>query len=233
MLNKIINAIRKRSVSEICIFIIHSPFYFYDKYTEKRFDRYYGTDTNQKLPIKEYNISSPNLEHACWYEAITKKFFTKMIRQMSIDFKKFVFIDLGSGKGKSLMFAADYPFRKIVGVEFSSELHQTARNNINLFAAKEDIHNKFQLFCMDAELYDFPPENIVLFLYNPFQGKVMKSVVKKIEQFLSSGQYKVFILYRNPKCTEMFENNDFLKIVKETPDYKIYTGIKNDNEKMQ
>ncbi len=199
-------------------------FFMQDKYREKKFDKYYGTDTNQQLDLQEYAVDSPNLEHACWYEAITKTYFDKMIKQLSIEFKETVFIDLGSGKGKSLMLAADYPFKKIIGVEFSPELHEIAKNNVILFKSKKNIDTPIQLHCMDAELYNFPIENIVLFLYNPFQGKVMLSVVEKIEKFILRYPHKFAILYRNPKCSEMFENVQVLQIVKETPDYKIYSG---------
>src|SRR5580693_6708790 len=32
-----------------------------------------------------------------------------------IDFREFTFIDIGSGKGRALLMAADYPFRRILG----------------------------------------------------------------------------------------------------------------------
>ena len=34
-----------------------------------------------------------------------------------LDFSEFVFLDLGSGKGRTLMMASDYPFQRIIGVE--------------------------------------------------------------------------------------------------------------------
>ncbi|MEH6588764.1 MAG: class I SAM-dependent methyltransferase [Halioglobus sp.] len=225
MFDKVIHAIRKRSFREFCMFVVYSPFYFYDKYIEHKFDQRYGTDTNQKLSLKEYSINTKNLEHACRYQAIKIKFFTKMIEQVSIDLKTCIFLDLGSGKGKSLMLATDYPFKQIIGVEFSPELHQIAIQNIDVFSRKNSTHQKIQLFCMDAEQYDLPAENIVLFLYNPFQGKVMHTVVKKIDRFVSNGQFNLIVLYRNPKCSEMFENSNFLNTEKKTRDYSIYSGI--------
>ena len=37
--------------------------------------------------------------------------------QTTLNFRDFTFIDLGSGKGRTLLMASDYPFRRIVGVE--------------------------------------------------------------------------------------------------------------------
>ncbi len=42
----------------------------------------------------------------------------------------FTFIDLGSGKGRVLLMASEYPFQKIIGVEFMPELHRAAQKNI-------------------------------------------------------------------------------------------------------
>ncbi len=40
-----------------------------------------------------------------------------MMAALPIEFNQFTFIDLGSGKGRTLLMASDFPFRKILGVE--------------------------------------------------------------------------------------------------------------------
>ena len=49
------------------------------------------------------------------------------------DFHDFVFIDLGSGKGRTLLMASDYPFRRIIGVELLPALHQAAQDNLGKY----------------------------------------------------------------------------------------------------
>src|SRR5271166_3265808 len=55
------------------------------------------------------------------YQPTEATLFHEMIAAMSgqprFDFRDFTFVDLGSGKGRTLLMAADYPFRRIVGVE--------------------------------------------------------------------------------------------------------------------
>src|SRR5688572_3166400 len=41
-----------------------------------------------------------------------------------------VFIDFGCGKGRVVLQAAMYPFRKVIGVELSTELCDVARRNV-------------------------------------------------------------------------------------------------------
>jgi hypothetical protein len=45
----------------------------------------------------------------------------------------FTFIDLGSGKGRVLLMAAAYGFKRIIGVEFMPELHRVAEENIRKY----------------------------------------------------------------------------------------------------
>ena len=55
------------------------------------------------------------------YQPTESVLFHEMIgalaTQVDLEFPRFVFIDLGSGKGRTLLMASDYPFRRIVGVE--------------------------------------------------------------------------------------------------------------------
>ena len=45
--------------------------------------------------------------------------------QTVLNFRDFTFVDLGSGKGRTLLMASDYPFRRIVGVELLPSLHKS------------------------------------------------------------------------------------------------------------
>ena len=65
------------------------------------------------------------------YQPTDAALFHEMIEavrgQSDADFHEFVFIDLGSGKGRTLLMASDYPFRRIVGVELLPALHRAAQ----------------------------------------------------------------------------------------------------------
>ena len=53
--------------------------------------------------------------------------FREMVGRLPIRHDDFVFIDFGSGKGRCLLLATEWPFRRIVGVELSAELNHVAR----------------------------------------------------------------------------------------------------------
>ena len=63
--------------------------------------------------------------------------FREIINSLRIDFREFTFLDIGSGKGRALLLAAEYPFRRIVGVELMPELNSMAEENIRRFASQK------------------------------------------------------------------------------------------------
>src|SRR5271169_4560215 len=71
------------------------------------------------------------------YQPTDPDLFREMLAALAeesrADFHDFVFIDLGSGKGRTLLIASDYPFRRIVGVDLLPELHQAAEENLSKY----------------------------------------------------------------------------------------------------
>ncbi len=145
-----------------------------------------------------------------------------MINTVSIKFNEFVFVDFGSGKGRVLLFASKFPFQKIIGVEFSKKLHNIAKHNVDLFLAKTGRIDNFELHCMDVTQFILPRQKIVLFLYNPFQETVMKSILVNLANSYAKNPADIIILYRNPQCASSFNEFSFLRLVKETAAYHIY-----------
>jgi len=196
----------------------------YHKLQDQRFDRRFGVKTMQGDSTYFDSVRSNNIEFAVPYEPVQLHIFKEMMRHITVDYEKYTFIDLGSGKGRALLFAAQYPFKDIIGVEFSDELHKIAFSNIEGYLAKTGKPNNFHLHCIDVDQYNIPDSNIVLFLYNPFFGKVMNSVLSKISQFLNKKNKDLIIMYRNPQCSVLFENLDLLRVVKTNKSYSIYAA---------
>ena len=70
------------------------------------------------------------------YQPTEPALFREMMETMSglgIVFQDLTFIDVGSGKGRVLLMAADYPFRRILGIELLADLHQVAQANIQAY----------------------------------------------------------------------------------------------------
>lgn len=69
--------------------------------------------------------------HARGYEPVTERMMRALLEMLpDTDLVSYSFIDFGSGKGRALFVAAEYPFRQIIGLEYSQELHEVASRNV-------------------------------------------------------------------------------------------------------
>ncbi len=118
--------------------------------------------------------------------------------QSHSDFHDFVFIDLGSGKGRTLLMASEYPFRRIVGVELLPVLHQAARENLSKYHSESQKCFALEAICADATEFPLPAEPTVVYLFNPFPEAGLRRVIAGLEQSVLAHPRVVYVLYHNP-----------------------------------
>ena len=57
-------------------------------------------------------------KHAVKYEASNQIFFKKLLDKVDWQFQTSTFVDFGCGKGAALIYAYEFGFKKMIGVEF-------------------------------------------------------------------------------------------------------------------
>ena len=149
------------------------------------FDQQFGVDTGGVIYQTELRVNNPNQLHAARYEASDPEFFRNAIKALPIDYQNFVFIDFGSGKGRAILLATEFPFKKIVGVELSEELHSIAEQNVRSFQANTSTCKHIQLLCMDALEYSLPNEPLVCYFGDPFGEPLMIEMLAMIERSMA------------------------------------------------
>jgi SAM-dependent methyltransferase len=143
-------------------------------------------------------------------------------RQTGFAFGDFVFIDLGSGKGRTLLMASDYPFCRVVGVELLPALNLIAQENLNKYRSDAQKCFAIESTCADAAGFDFPGEPIVLFLFNPFPESGLRRVIANLEQSLREYPRKVYVLYHNPLLEHVLSASAILKRICGTHQYSLF-----------
>lgn len=118
--------------------------------------------------------------------------------QAGLNFGDFTFIDLGSGKGRTLLMASDYPFRRVVGVELLPALHRIALENLAQYKNESQKCLALEALCGDAAEYPLPSEPLLMYLFNPFPESVLRRVLTNLEQSLLEHPRPVYVLYHNP-----------------------------------
>jgi SAM-dependent methyltransferase len=138
------------------------------------------------------------------------------------DLHDFVFIDLGSGKGRTLLMAADYPFRRIVGVELLPALHRAALENLSKYKSESQKCFAVESICADATEFAFPAEPTVLYLFNPFPEAGLRRVIANLEQSLREHPRAVYVLYHNPLLEEVLSESAGLRKLHATHQFALY-----------
>lgn len=184
------------------------------KAVDDRFDQKYNVDTGGVTHLHDLKIAGPNRRFGTTHIASDPDEFTAALSSLTIRHADYTFIDLGCGKGRALILACSYPFRRIVGVEFALELYMAAQDNLRRAAAAGVDITRIELLHADATLFDFPIEPLVLFLYNPFDGEVMKTMVHRIRQTHLRNPRPLFVLYTNPLLYDHWIDAGFLTLLR-------------------
>ena len=191
----------------------------------RAFDKKYNVETAREVRFSELKIDSPNVEHGVFYAGTEPKSFQHILNFFNIEFEKYEFIDLGSGKGRALLMASERPFKKITGIEFSSELNAVAQKNIASYKNLDQKCRQIELICLDAALFIPPPEPIVFYAFNPFHAEVLSLVLTNIEQSLGENPREIYIIYACPIHNEVLRGSAFFKEVYSNAWYSIYKNL--------
>jgi hypothetical protein len=150
--------------------------------------------------------------------------FQEMLDSLAIDYKQFTFIDLGSGKGRTLLMASDYPFRRILGVELLPALHRAAAENIRRYKSERQKCFVMDSVCGDASEFVFPAEPTVLYLFNPFPEAVLQRVVANLEHSLGANPRPVYVVYHNPLLEHVLAGSPRLRKFGRAEQCSVYTA---------
>ena len=148
----------------------------------QRFDLKYQLDTQTPVQLANLETAAPSAKFAHRYQGTPIAILHRIIRRLKLDRQRFTFIDLGSGKGRVLLIAAQYPFKSVIGVEFSKTLHDIALSNIGKFIGAGATHTNVDSINCDAGEFDFSEiGDKIVFCYNPFGADLMLRVLDNLD----------------------------------------------------
>jgi SAM-dependent methyltransferase len=149
------------------------------------FDEKYGTDTaNAVDDLTQIGVSSGLAERGTGYMALSEQKFTEIMNALlnaGVDLSRYEFIDYGSGKGKVLLLASHYSFRRVIGLEYSPDMHEIAIRNCRIYRDDRQRCHVLAPLHADALTFKPPTEPMILFLYNPFDLPTTKQVLQSLD----------------------------------------------------
>jgi len=181
------------------------------KCVNRHFDRKYHVDTSGTTQLADLTCESTNKPLGILYEPTPLRTLKCMFSMLPSDLSDFTFIDYGSGKGRTMLYASGYNFRRIIGVEFAKELHVIAQRNLKTYRCAVQKCHDITSMCMDATEFTLPEENCVLYFFHPFREAVMRRVLDNIEQSYARCPRKIIVLYYHPRHNNVLQERVFLE----------------------
>ena len=151
--------------------------------------------------------------------------FREMMEALPIAFGEFTFVDIGSGKGRTLLLAAEYPFRQIVGVELLAELHRAAEENIAAWRAQSParvVPFSIESLCMDAPDFVFPETPLVVYLFNPLPEVGLRRLMHNLEESWKQNPRAIWIVYHNPLMEQVLAESAYTRKVRNDSSFSVF-----------
>jgi SAM-dependent methyltransferase len=165
-------------------------------------------DTRQAVPLADLTVVGSNKGHGHRYEPARAAIVRKLLpRLKALLPENSTFVDLGSGKGRVLMLAAEAGFAGAKGIEFAADLCRIARANCDSFQKVTGSSCRFEIIEIDAALYIPSETDNIFFLFNPFDAVILRAVLDNIQRSLETFPRKIYICYYNPAFGESAEEH--------------------------
>ncbi len=173
------------------------------------YDRLHGTDTGSLIPGCELATGHRHDRHITAYHGVAPSLFRKVMAQWSLlaehPPQHTAFIDIGAGKGRAMLLAAEYPFRRIVGVEINPALAAAARSNMSLFTEGSTVP-AMRLEEGDAMRLRMPAGPCLCCLFNPFDGVLMDRLLARLAHQFRNRHGQLDLIYVNDEQRRLMQD---------------------------
>ena len=160
-------------------------------------DRLYGVDSSGIVPVEKLGVDPRVARHMSPYAGSQPSIVRRAIATLP-DLEEHCFIDLGCGKGRPLVVASEFPFRRIVGVELAQDLVAVAHRNAAEIRRRFPARPPIEVVADDATRFPLPDGKVVLFIYHSFDAQFLFRVVAAAEVTLAGSLQHLFVVYYNP-----------------------------------
>jgi SAM-dependent methyltransferase len=197
------------------------------------FERRYGIETSAEIPLEELGLAHPDRVR---YRPSEWRTLRRILRAGEVG-PGDVFVDFGSGMGRVLLEAAEYPFGRVVGVELSQELSDIASRNVERRISHLRC-KRVEVVTADAVDYPIPDDLTVAYLANPFGGEIFSAVVDNLISSFERHPREIRVIYNyvreetrlldTGRVRKVREGRRFLRRWSHTDDLAMYVIVQAD-----
>jgi SAM-dependent methyltransferase len=192
------------------------------------FDQIHGTDTSGLVPAADLVTGHPNDDHVTAYYGIAPSILRTLIERWRETppphpLSRYSFLDLGSGKGRAILLASEFPFREVVGVELNPAMNAIATRNVDIWngAHAEDATAgsiaPIRVVQDDVLNIPIPANPTLIFLFHPFEEPVLAPLLRRIEAAFAKKPGILDILYANAEHGNLLEHHPGFRLLWQGP----------------
>jgi SAM-dependent methyltransferase len=179
-------------------------------FTRHPFDVQNGVLTSGLIPGRLLKTGHVHDRHSTAYFGVSPSVFHALLKRWQrskplAPIEQFTFVDIGSGMGRGLLLASEYPFMKVLGIELNPQLTEIARQNLAAWKDARRTVTDVEIICGDAAAARFPEWPCVAFLFNPFGETVMRRLIKNIAKTFAKRPGHIDLLYVNNEQERIIE----------------------------
>lgn len=195
----------------------------YRDYQEWHFDQVRNVNTRGSV-AHPHGSDNPLHLTAMPYDATTPMLFAQIMKAAKSINLPHSFFDMGCGKGRVLIMAAEHGFHDITGVEFDQALAKVASQNVASYLDKKKKQVNIAVAYCDAAAFSFPDKNAVIFFYNPFAESVMATTLQNIRNSAVINRER-YLIYHTAFFDNLVGNPAEYVLLAKTDTYSIYRMV--------
>jgi len=159
--------------------------------------RYGLRKTFAPVPLKYLTIGGADISRSSPYEAVNYYMLERLLKTFCDLSPETSIVDLGCGKGRVMVVAAHFGFKKLIGIEFAKELCIEASRNME---RTQVVINDIDWKVIHANVLDYPiqPDDTVFFMFNPFVEETVNAFLDRLEKSCTQNPRKTWFLYASP-----------------------------------
>jgi SAM-dependent methyltransferase len=165
-----------------------------------KFDRRHGIETEIPDMLTTHDLMGNNGRSATLYRGVRSGPFAEFLRQSALN-PQLTFVDYGCGKGRAMILAAEYGFKDVKGLEFSRQLVEQTRQNLEI--VQDKFKTRFSVLHTDVIDYVPTAQDHVFYFYDPFDDAILRRCFENIDRSFREHPRPQFVIYHNNLVHDM------------------------------
>lgn len=162
----------------------------------RKWDKRHGVDTGGRVAINASRVAVVGNHAQSGYDIVSTppNVFAYLTRYFPDHPNNYSYMDIGCGKGRTVLLASELGFKTCIGIDFASFACEIARKNLTSYKSAVAKRSPCAIFNECATKCAFPDGNLLLFFNNPFGADLWPEVTRRIAEAANQDRAVTIVL---------------------------------------